>query len=573
MLNKATTLHVLLCLMTCWILLLMPNPVDGQLTTVQPTPAPTPELLSVKEKVTITTLRGILQAIVDVQNQIKETELQLDTAGTEEQKVKLANDINELNTKMAELEQKFETIATGLDLEKFVAKPAKTFNWQEEIQVLLGPIIEELKGLTARPRELEELRGQIVYYERRLILVDAAIANLQTRINQANTRLLKTQLTDLKTKWEETKKDITDQLDFVKYQLEEKQASQQSFVKSMRDFLQEFFKSRGLNLILAVLAFLAVFLLLRYIHRLIYKTFKFDKPGAKRPFYLRLADVIYHIVTSIGAMGAFLLVLYISGDWVLLGIALIFLFGVAWTAKQTIPMFWEQIKLLLNLSTVREGERVIYNGLPWKVLSLNFYTKLHNPALKGGLIRLPIKALLGLQSRPFYKDEPWFPTREGDFVVLSDGGIGTVLMQTPEQVILDILGGCYKTYPTASFLQINPINYTSNSFGVFATFGIDYEHQAIVTREIPEQLKAFLEAELAKEDYGPELLNLVVQFKEAGASSLNMFIFTSWSGTVASHYFAIGRDLQRIAVDACNHYGWVIPFTQVTVHHATSQST
>jgi hypothetical protein len=153
--------------------------------------------------------------------------------------------------------------------------------------------------------------------------------------------------------------------------------------------------------------------------------------------------------------------------------------------------------------------------------------------------------------------------------MLADGGIGTVLMQTPEQVILDTLGGCYKTYATTAFLGLNPINYAINNFGVFVTFGIDYQHQEIITQEIPAQLKAFLEEELAKEEYGPDLITLVVQFKEAGASSLDVLIFTSWPGKWASNYFALGRALQRITVDACNTYGWVIPFNQITVHYGT----
>ena len=228
--------------------------------------------------------------------------------------------------------------------------------------------------------------------------------------------------------------------------------------------------------------------------------------------------------------------------------------------------------MLLNLSTVREGERVIYNGLPWQVKALNLYTKLHNPALKGGLIRLPVRELSGLQSRPFHKDEPWFPTREEDLVILADGAIGKVILQTPEQVVLDTLGGCHKTYPTLAFLQQNPINYSINNFGVFATFGLDYAHQAQITRDIPQTLERILAEELAKEEYGKDIITLLVQFKEAGSSSLDILVFTSFPGKWAiTSYFAIGRTIQRIIVDACTTHGWGIPFPQITVHQGPSK--
>jgi hypothetical protein len=277
--------------------------------------------------------------------------------------------------------------------------------------------------------------------------------------------------------------------------------------------------------------------------------------------------VIYNVLTFVGATGALLLALYISGDWVLLGIALIFLFGIVWTAKQGLPLFWEQAKLLLNLSTVRENERVIYNGLPWKVASLNLYTKFHNPALKGGLLRLPLRELMGMQSRPFHKDEPWFPCQENDWVLLADGTFGQVAMQTPEIVQLILLGGSRKTYQTMEFLQQSPNNLSTN-FRLNVTFGIDYQHQAISTQEIPDKLQKMLKEALIQKGYDDDLLNLKVEFNEAGASSLDLAILADFSGEVAKDHERLSRLLQRIAVDACNTYGWVIPFTQITLHTA-----
>jgi len=128
------------------------------------------------------------------------------------------------------------------------------------------------------------------------------------------------------------------------------------------------------------------------------------------------------------------LVLYIAGDWVLLGLATLFLLGLAWASKHTLPQFFEQIRLLLNLGTVRDNERVVYEGLPWRVGRLNFYTRFTNPDLTGGLIRLPLRALSDLHSRPCTTDEAWFPCREGDWVKLDDDRWGKVVMQTPEMV-------------------------------------------------------------------------------------------------------------------------------------------
>jgi hypothetical protein len=307
---------------------------------------------------------------------------------------------------------------------------------------------------------------------------------------------------------------------------------------------------------------------MRYAHRLAHRKTRLGRLGEHRSFFLRLAVIIYYLLTFLIAAAAFILVLYLSGDWVLLGLAFLFLFGIAWTGKHTLPRFWEQAKILLNLSTVREGERVIYQGLPWRVMALNLYTRLHNPDLRGGMLRLPLSSLIGLQSRPFYVDEPWFPTKTGDLVELSDGAIGTIALQTPEQVVLDTRGGCQKTYPTQTFLGLNPINYSVNTFAVFANFGIDYDCQPEATCDIPALLREYITAALEQEEFGSDLLDLLVEFKEAAASSLNILIFTKFPGSQASNYFAISRFLQRAAVDACTKYGWGIPFTQITLHQA-----
>jgi predicted nucleic acid-binding Zn-ribbon protein len=515
---------------------------------------------------TLATLNSIIQSTSTLQTQIQEKEQALQTAGTEEQRSKIIKELNDLTQHVETLEMDFEGIATGIDLEKFSARPRTSFDWKEEIQEVLGPIIEELKRVTARPRELEKLRSEVLYYETRLPLIQHGLNNIRLLMLNARAPQLKTQLSALERAWIEREKQVANQLAVAQYRLEEKLGEEKPLVESVQEIVRIFFKSRGRNLLLAILAFVAVMVGFRFLDRILFKL-TLIRVSQKRSFYSRLANVMYHILRIVSATIAALTVLYISGDWVLLGVSLIFLFGIAWTAKQGLPLFWEQIKLLLNLSTVRENERVVYNGIPWRVASLNLYTRLHNPALKGGLIRLPLRELVELHSRPFHKDEPWFPCQEDDWVVLADGTFGKVWMQTPEMVQLILLGGSRKTYPTLEFLQQHPNNLSTN-FRLELTFGIDYQHQAISTTEIPQTLQKILQQELIHEGYQDHLINLEVEFQKAGTSSLDLEIMADFSGEAARDYRELSRIIQRIAVDACNTHGWLIPFTQITLHTA-----
>lgn len=339
------------------------------------------------------------------------------------------------------------------------------------------------------------------------------------------------------------------------------------FLHSTQDILKIFFKERGRNLLFSLLAFLCVLLILRLIHRFIYKISPIHRKG-DHPFIIRLTDVIYHLLTVAGAAGASVMVLYSSGDWVLLTLVIIFFLGIAWTAKQGFPRYWEQFKLLLNLGTVRENERLIYNGIPWKLVSLNLYSHLENPELNSGRIRVPLRYLIDLNSRPYSPDEPWFPCRVTDWVMLSDETFGKVVSQTPDMVQLFLFGNSRKTYLTEEFLRLNPTN-LSTGFCVWVTFGIDYSHQSLCTQEIPDRLKEILSEKLSDAvNYGQHLLNLNVEFKEAGASSLDLEIFADFSGQAAQYRNSIHRFLQKSCVEACNEYGWIIPFTQITLHTA-----
>ncbi len=522
--------------------------------------------IDAEDETIVTTLRKILLSRRDLQEQLDQKLEELEMAATEDEREVIRHHTQELHTRLDDQESDFESIATGIDLEHFTVKTSTTFDWKQDLQEMFSPIIQELKSITARPRELEKLHQKIAYYEERLPIIENALANLQKSLDAATAQLLKRHLRELKNIWQDRHKEFTSQLAASQYQLQKKLETQQSFVESAGSIFKEFFKSRGLHFVLAMLAFLTVFLVMRLMYRFVYKAARLNKPG-KHSFFIRLISVLYHLLTFFWATIALMVVLYMSGDWVLFSLALIFLIGIVWTSKQAFSTFWEQIKLFLNLSTVREGERVIFRGLPWKIESLNLYTILHNPALKGGLLRLPLRELVSLQSRPFHKDEPWFPCQEGDMVKLADGSVGAILMQTPEQVIFDTRGGTRKTYPTITFLHQNPMNLSLSNFGVFVTFGIDYAHQAIVTRDVPQKLQEMLAEELAKEEYGEYLEMLDVQFKGAETSSLDLLIITVFSGKAAANYLAIPRALQRMTVDACNTYGWRIPFPQVTVHH------
>lgn len=512
-----------------------------------------------------TTLRSLVDSLALVERDIDAKRQMLNETVSEEERSAIYQEMVVLQEKQRSLVRDFESVATGIDLSEFASAPSSGFNLAREMNEFLEPIVKELKAITEQPRVIDQLRNDLQTEERRLEMGQKATARLDSLIEATGDPAVEERLTATRASWSEKAAEAANRIAVLEYRLEEAESQRQSIVDTGRTALTSFFRSRGLNLILTLTTFFAVFFLLRFMQRYVERIGPRGK-RKRRPFATRLLRLAFHVFTFVGALGAAMIVLYASGDWVLMGLAMILIIGLILAAKNTLPRFLEQARLVLNLGEVREGERLVYQGVPWKVESLGFFTTLVNPDLTGGYIRLPLRQLTNLISRPIADGELWFPCHAGDWVLLSDGTRGRVLTQTPEMVHLVLLGGTKISYPTAEFLSLSPKNLSAN-FRIKSTFGIDYKHLKIATSEIPSKLWKTLMTELVKLIDRTHLIDLKVEFKEAGPSSLDYEIIADFSGEVASKYEMLARVLQRIAVDACNENGWEIPFTQMTVHH------
>lgn len=490
----------------------------------------------------------------------------LNAAKDDAERERIRNDMDLLDSNIDSLRLAWEMWATGgVDLQLFSPKKEEKFDWRQEIQSVFEPIVVEMRRLTERPRQVERFRSQQAFYQQRLAAADAALKNIDDYKTKAPSADLQGAFGDLESRWRKRRDEIKNQLALINLQLDELQAPKQPAEERATKALQELLSGRFVNLLLAVLAASLIYGLMRIINRLYMRLV--IKRGRRRPFLARVAHLSFLLISGVLALLAGMAVLYVRDDWILLGLLIIVLMGIALTLQRTLPAYIKEAKVLLNIGSAREGERVIYNGLPWKLQSLNMYSTLVNPALRGGKLLLPLSELTTMISRSYDEGEPWFPTRENDFVVLNDQTYGRVVLQTPEVVQLRV-AGAIRSYPVGAFLDSHPQNLSLYGFAIIMKFGVDYRHQSDVTTDIRNRFADYLESHLKESDFGRHLEDFSVEFDEAAASSLNFFVWAAFSGEAAESYGRILRLLQRLAVDACNAHDWVIPFNQVTVHLA-----
>ncbi len=509
-------------------------------------------------------MAALVDTIADARREIAEQEVAIKEAVTDNQKDQIEALLRSLNERLQEARFDLLDIATDVDLSDFQAVTEEPLTLQGSIEEMIRPLVDEFKRATKGSREAQKTREEFDTLKQQRDIVGKALETLNTVIEGTKSEGIRNELQKVRGEWAIRFKEIQNELSVLGFRIDELEVGQKSFFDRARGGVATFFRERGRNLLIAILAAVAVFVAFRWLEGVIVRRSPLHK--GPRTFSTRLFNVLFAVLTVLLSIGAAVLVFFIAGDWVMLSLVLLILLGVVFAAKDAIPGFVDDARMLLNLGPVREGERINYNGLPWLVENLTFFTILRNPVLRGGMVRMPVAQLRDYLSRPVHDDEPYFPSEEGDWVLLEDESYGKVLFQSAEMVRLKLLGGALKMYQTDAYLGQNPKNH-SHGFRVKTTIGIDYDEQSRCTTEILEEFREFFRTEIEKVVDPKNIVSLKVEFALANASSLDYDVLLDLTGAAAPKYFPTQRALQRIGVDACNKFGLEIPFQQITLHN------
>ena len=518
---------------------------------------------------TLTTLANIISLRISLQDDIKDIKARIAQAQSDPERAGLLRDLEKAEADLQTVSRNFESVATGVDASKLRAETTEAFDFQKEIFALLRPAIDEMKEMTAHVRQKADQKEKIAYYEERLPIIRQAIGNLENLARQGDDPRLNDAVAAVLANWKKQLAFMSSELQAAELQLSKLIASETSITEASQSYLKSFFQKRGLYITEALLVVFVVVLLSRLSLSMLRRYF----PGFKarhRSFRVRLVELIHRILTFALIVIGPMIVFYVVEDWVLFSLGLLLLIGVALTVRQTLPRYWHQMQIFLNIGAVREGERLYLDGIPWLVEEINFFCTLNNPVADLSQ-RLHIEDMVKLKSRPCKSDEPWFPCRKGDWVILNDGVRGKVIGISPELVQLVERGGAKLTYPMGDFLAKSPRN-LAVSFRLKEIIGISYALQREATTTVVASLQDYVMSRLQAEGYGEQLVNLRVEFNRAAESSLELAVIADFKGEVGDLYNRLRRALQRYCTDACTEYGWEIPFPQLTLHGALDGS-
>jgi hypothetical protein len=565
-----------------WFASTLPASLQGQLPEKQPSVGRLPTIAEETSQkptneppTTVDALRSLMESMSGLRAQW-EKENQLSKTGQtdaikEESKAAAAA----LQLRLSSLQADFDTIASGISSEELKPKTPEVFDLKSQFDQLIQPLIQEINAATEQPRTIEKLRGDLSQLQRQENLLKDAVSRLETirkelpkaKDGTADAQLRRA-LDQTHDRWKRSLDEANGRAKAVSYQLSEQLSRRKSIWDLLTHTASTFFVARGLHLLMAMVAMVLAFFGWRAMHRWFTRLSPWHRIVPK-PFMARLVDVIYHSLALVIAIIVFVIVLYSTGDWLMLGLTIIALLALLLAAKTVAPKYYQQARFLLNLGDVREGECVIINGLRWEVKSLNMYCQLYNPAMNPHSLRVPITHIIQLSSRAFTANEPWFPCKEGDWMLSADGRVSKAVCISPDLIQLVEAGGSRRTIPTSQFLTQGYVN-LSGGFRLSSILKLSAIHLNEATKQIPETLsnsvKSSLLAVLGKDG----VRDLNVELKSTALSCLEYEITGDFDGSLADHYAALPRTLHRLSIDTCNAHGWQIAAAPAGVQPAGS---
>jgi hypothetical protein len=254
-------------------------------------------------------------------------------------------------------------LATGIENDRYISKAEASVSWQENLEDIIAPISSGMRELTSGPREMEAMRNELRVWQERLKLSAAALSRLDDLIKVAKSELIKKELAATRKLWASRNAEAASQVQVFSQQIEEREQNSPSTWEAVSGAIANFWRSKGLNLVIAILTAAAAFVLFRKIYAQVKRVSPVHRKKGNG-LAARGTDLLAGALAGILALTAAVVVFYLRGDWLLLALSIIFVIGVLWASKRAIPPYLEQIKMILNIGSVRQGERLVYEGIP-----------------------------------------------------------------------------------------------------------------------------------------------------------------------------------------------------------------
>lgn len=516
-------------------------------------------------------LNDIELKIDDISTRKKEIQRQLNNKTlSEEEKADLTQRLQTLNAQNKDFNILFEqTVLGGIDLTLFETpehedvKADLNYNWQQEVIQILQPFFAQMQRATEKARTKDLLIEDNRELENKIMIASNGLATLNSispeELSATSLKMLK----KVNDEWSDKLKSLEHQKSIVELKLQDLTDNRNFFVR-FTDNLWQFMKNEGISLIFAVVASVAFYYC---INRAIHFYALYQQRDRKRAlnFKWRFLLLIFQAVNILFSIALFLVILHTSGNTMLFGIIVLILLMLVLSFRATIPNYLNRLRTFLNLGQAREGERIIYNDIPWEISKItlsNVY--LTNPLLDNGELHVSIDLIEKFYSRVTVTDELWFPSRKGDYLLLPDKRIVKVIRQTPEAIYLDHDGATI-LMGTAEFYKLKFSN-LSRGYSLILNMTLENpDEQRFLKNQIQSQIDTGIRTEFNQADdtMGQAIKGITVSTRQLlTATTTSYQVVVEMTGSSARYYTLAKATLNDAIITITSANEWRILLTE-----------
>ncbi|MEM8710324.1 MAG: hypothetical protein AAGG01_05190, partial [Planctomycetota bacterium] len=315
-------------------------------------PAAASEEEQIEAKPTLAeTLAGLRENLAKKAEEIEAKQAALRDAADETTRASSEAELETLHEERKEIEARFGRLVSKADSSLFEEAPPTPFDPKDRVLGLLKPVFDELDEMTSNSRQISQLEEDLVTQRARLDEAKKAVTNISALGSEELEPDVRAGVDEQLKIWTARQGTAQAQLSSIEYELNERRAQQRPLVDTVSGFVRGFVRTRGFHLLMAVAAFCVVFFGMRGLTA-IFRRVR-PTPRVKR-LSDRLVALLSHALSVLLGIGAVLFVFNATGDWFLLGLSLFFLAGFAWVVAKALPQYVEQVRLVLNMGSVKE---------------------------------------------------------------------------------------------------------------------------------------------------------------------------------------------------------------------------
>lgn len=506
------------------------------------------------------------------QKRLSELGQELEKTKDETERPALQDEIDLLTQEVAQADDEIKIVVLGLQSREYddignEETESEEFDLGTEISKIFQPLVTSLERATEPSRRMEELRQLSSRTHRKEKVAQATLDHIrQFRQDGADFKEdVDERLKDYEAIWQTRLDEAINLGNALDEQLEAANRARGNTFANFAEDIGQFIINRGASLLLA-LGMGIGFLVICQAARVGLTGFFRSRKSGILSAPIRITGMILSAIGVIGALMIAITIFNIRHDWLMLAMSLLLALALSWSFVRALPTFIEEGRVLLNLGSVREGERTIVNGLPYRIERLSLYSKLVNPALNGGSLTFPVRHMLDMHSRPVTEGESWFPTEIGDWI-LRDGSFFEVVNQTPEHVIIRRPSGAEDFVPIAEFLGTK-FEVISNGYCRTHIVGLSYNHLTQAISDIPAKLSTTVRKHVLARVGEDALESVDTRLVELGGSSLDYMVMVTVGSGQGRYWGALKTDISNATIEACLEHDWEIPFPQIVVHNA-----